>query len=179
MKASDTHWILGTENRKWRSIKGWRRFLAERAGASARGHIDALSPELLLFVGWHVRRAEIAPRGGREYKQFLRAVGGAGDADWYKAKAEHESESDAPAGPARKAAAKPSPPRKFKEMDIMTWSHADEKREAAEFLSSLEALANGDLGDYREDFERFLEDRRKKHEHLEANPDTRKILDEL
>ena len=48
-----------------------------------------------------------APRGGREYKQFLRAVGGAGDADWYQAKAEHESESDVPAGPARKAEAKP------------------------------------------------------------------------
>ncbi len=88
--GSDTHWILFNESDEWRSVKRWRSYVEKHAGEEAAASVADLPVELLYFVGWQIRRARLTGSKEGEYKRFLRAVGGAGDSDWYNTKAEME-----------------------------------------------------------------------------------------
>ena len=88
MDKSDSHWILYNEVPGMKNISSWRDYLKSHADKSQRKFVDDLSPELLYYIGWHVRRARSHRSSAGEYKSFLRSVGGAGDSDWYSTKAE-------------------------------------------------------------------------------------------
>ena|GEM_PF-5884888 len=163
MSDADDSWIFATEVPGWQSEDIWRDYLKEKAVSGQAPVIDQLSPLVLWYAGWHVRRAGLPQHGAGEYKRLLGSLGGAGDSDWYQAKAEAETES--PLRPVPTEGPKDTGPRKFKKEtgDVLkdALTPVEEQVEAAEFLASLAALARGDLGDYQEDFERFVASRRK------------------
>lgn len=88
--ANDNHWIFCNESPEWKSVKAWRNYVRQHANKEHKDLVDKLSVEALYYVGWQVRRARNTSSKEGEYKRFLRAVGGAGDSDWYNTKAEIE-----------------------------------------------------------------------------------------
>ncbi len=85
--ADDEMWVFFDQPEERRWLDYWRDFVASKPGAD-RDAVERLSPALLLYVGIRLREASNTGKGAGEYKSFLRAVGGAGDSDWYDAKAE-------------------------------------------------------------------------------------------
>jgi hypothetical protein len=85
--ADDEMWVFFDQPEERRSLDYWRDYVGSKPGAD-RGAVERLSPALLLYVGNKLREACNTGKGAGEYKSLLRAVGGAGDSDWYDAKAE-------------------------------------------------------------------------------------------
>ena len=89
-RKTDDHWIFCNESPEWKSISRWRDYVKHHAEPAHKNLVDELPVEVLYFIGWNVRRARKTGADEGEYKSFLRAVGGAGDSDWYNTKAEIE-----------------------------------------------------------------------------------------
>lgn len=84
------HWILENELPGWTSVSSWRDYVKQHADRAHRDLVDDLSVEVIYFIGWNVRRTRKVGADAGDYKRFLRAVGGAGDSDWYSTKADME-----------------------------------------------------------------------------------------
>jgi len=82
------HWVLCLESDEWQEVKAWRDYVRQHAAKEHKILVGQLSPEALYYIGWNVRRARQTGNDSGEYKRLLRAVGGAGDSDWYQTKAE-------------------------------------------------------------------------------------------
>ena len=93
-KAHD-HWILENELPGWTSVSSWRDYVKQHGDPAHRELVDDLPVEVLYFIGWNVRRARMVGADAGDYKRFLRAVGGAGDSDWYSTKADMEYAAEA------------------------------------------------------------------------------------
>jgi len=87
----ESNWMFFKEHEDYRNAAYWRGILEQRGRPENALHVRALDDGTVYYLVKRLSQAREEYRSERDYKSFLRAVGGAGDSDWYATKAKMDA----------------------------------------------------------------------------------------